>query len=200
MAYEYGRRIWDGLITDIGNEFGVAGVMGNLRAESALIPYRVQGDFTQGYTDSLEYTAKVDNGTISKNDFIYAETGYGLAQWTYYTKKRALYEMKESMSVSIGSVELGIAYLLHELKNDYPGVYSTLKNAKSVREASDKFLHDFEAPADQSVSVEEQRAAFGTEFYNEYSGTTPIPIPTPTGNTKRKGYNFVLFRRNRRIV
>lgn len=197
MAYEFGKQIWDGLLADIGNEYGVAGVMGNLRAESGLIPYRLQNDFSEGYANSLTYTQQVDSGVVSESEFVNRELGYGLAQWTYHTRKQGLYDMKQSMGVSIGSVELGIAYLLYELKNDYPGVYSTLKGASSVRQASDSFLHDFESPADQSVSVEEQRASFGVEFYNEYSGSEPITPNNPSTKSKNKGYNFILFNRNR---
>jgi hypothetical protein len=175
--------------------------MGNLRAESGLIPYRLQNDFSSGYADSIAYTQQVDSGAVTESEFVNRELGYGLAQWTFYTRKQALYDMKKSMGVSIGSVELGIAYLLYELKNDYPGVYSTLKGATSIREASDSFLHDFESPADQSVAVEIERASYGTEFYNEYSGSEPItPTPTPITPSKKKGFNFILFRKRKWIV
>lgn len=197
MAYEFGKQIWDGLLADIGNDYGVAGVMGNLVAESGLIPYRLQGDFSSGYKDSKAYTEQVDSGAVTESEFVNREIGYGLAQWTFKTRKQGLYDMKQSMDVSIGSVELGIAYLLYELKNDYPGVYLTLKNAKSIREASDSFLHDFESPANQSEAVEIERASFGTEFYNEYSGSDPI---TPTGKSKKKGFNFILFGGRRRWI
>ena len=43
-----------------------------------------------------------------------------------------------------------------------------LKNAKSVREASDAVLLDFERPANQSETVKANRAAYGQRFYNKY--------------------------------
>lgn len=183
MAWEYGQQIWDGLMAEIGNEYGVAGLMGNLLAESGLIPYRVQGDFTNQYTYSQEYTAKVDNGTISEYDFVHNGPnggGYGLAQWTYYTRKQSLYNMMLSMNVSIGSIELAIAYLLYELKNSFPAVYDALVTATDIRTASDIVLHDFEAPADQSEEVEELRCENGISIYEEYAGTYD-------GSTGKKG-------------
>lgn len=185
MSWEYGQRIWDGLMSDIHNEYGVAGLMGNLVAESGLIPYRVQGDFTTGYSYSITYTNYVDSGVVSEYDFVHNGPnggGYGLAQWTYYTRKQALYNMKQSMGVSIGSVELGIAYLLHELKTGYIGVYETLRTATTIRIASDKVLHDFESPSDQSEEVEIYRASLGQDVYNEYSGS--IPPDPPVKNKK----------------
>lgn len=203
--------IWGVLLSDIGNEFGVAGLMGNLQAESGLISYRVQGDYSDGYVDSIEYTARVDSGAISEYDFVYngpGGGGYGLAQWTHYSRKQPLYDMKKSGGYSsIGSVQLACAFLLHELKNSYTSVYNTLKTATSIRVASDCVLHDFENPLDQSTEVEIKRAGLGTALYNELSGKPPInpdnPIDpdTPTVKTKakKKKYNFILFNRQRRF-
>lgn len=179
MSWEYGQIIWNELMVEINNEYGVAGLMGNLVAESGLIPYRLQGDFSNGYTVSIAYTENVDNGTISEYDFVNNGPnggGYGLAQWTFYTRKQALYDMKESMGVSIGDVNLAINYLIYELNNSYPSVLNSLKNATSIREASDVVLHDFENPADQSEVVEIYRANLGQSVYDEYNGVPPVPF------------------------
>ncbi len=166
--------IWAYLMEKIGNEYGVAGLMGNLDAESGLHPDRVQGDIP--YSNfSKEYTAKVDSGEISESSFVNNGpngNGYGLAQWTYYTRKQGLYNMYKSGGYSsIGSLDLALDYLWYELQNRFPGVLSVLQNASSIREASDKVLHDFEAPADQSTAVEETRESFGVFYFNLFSGT-----------------------------
>lgn len=186
---EHSRYIWDYFTDKIGNEYGVAGLMGNLEAESGLYPDRVQGDIP--YSDySKEYTADVDAGTISESDFVNNAPnggGYGLAQWTYYTRKQALYDMYKSGDYSsIGSIELACDYLWYELQNSFAGVLSVLKSATSVRTASDKVLHDFENPADQSESVEIKRASMGQAWLELYSGT----IPT---TKKRKGLSLLLM-------
>ena len=171
------KRIWDYFKAKLGNEYGVAGLMGNLEAESDLCPYRVQGDFSTGYADSKAYTARVDSLSISKNDFINngpGGGGYGLAQWTYSTRKQGLYERWQGGSYSsIGSLDLAMDYLWFELQTSFPGVLSVLKTATSVREASDKVLHDFESPADQSTTVEIKRAAMGQAWYDKYHGSAP---------------------------
>ena len=198
MAYTYGQAIWNALMLDIGNENGVAGLMGNLVAESGLNPINLENQYetSLGFTDE-SYTEAVDNGTYTESQFVNDEAGYGLAQWTYYTRKQGLYDMKQSMGVSIGSVDLACAYLLYELKNTYTGVYEVLKNATSIREASDIVLHDFENPAVQDEAVEIYRAMLGADIYDTYAGS--IPTPTPT-TSKRKKYNFLLFKQRRYIV
>jgi len=177
---DYSRYIWNYFKDKIGNEYGVAGLMGNLQAESGLCPYRLQGDFTSGYSTSVTYTANVDSGAISEYDFVHNGPnggGYGLAQWTYSPRKQNLYDRWESGGYdSIGSIELACDFLWYELQTDYSGVLSVLKSASSIREASDKVLHDFENPADQSTAVEELRASLGQAWYEQYSGTGGDPV------------------------
>lgn len=180
MASGYEQTIWNYLLSKIGNEYGVAGLMGNLQAESGLRPNNLQDSYetSLGYTDD-SYTTAVDNGTYSESSFVNDEAGYGLAQWTYYSRKQGMYNMYKTGYSSIGSIDLALDYLWYELQNSYGGVLSVLQNATSVREASDKVLHDFENPADQSTSVEEYRASLGAAFYNQFSGGTVEPDPDP---------------------
>lgn len=186
-------------MADIKNEFGVAALMGNLQAESGLYPDRVQGDIPYS-SYSQEYTSKVDSGEISEYDFVHngpGGGGYGLAQWTFYTRKQALYDMYKSGGYpSIGDVNLACAYLLYELKTSYTDVYWALVNAVTIRSASDKVLHDFENPADQSESVEILRCELGIAIYEELTGSSG---GTTGGSKKKKKFNFILFNRRRRI-
>lgn len=195
------QTIWNLLLADIKNEIGVAALMGNLQAESGLIPYRVQGDFSDGYAESITYTKKVDSGEISESDFVNngpGGGGYGLAQWTFYTRKQALYDKYKSGGYSsIGDVNLACEYLLYELKTSYTSVYNALVSATSIRVASNKVLHDFEKPADQSTSVEVKRAELGTAIYEELTGSSPVE-PSEK-KSKKKKFNFILFNRRRNI-
>lgn len=182
---EYGQEIWNALMSVINNEFGVAGLMGNLVNESGLIPFRVQGDFSSGYTASREYTAQVDSGAVSEYTFVHTEQGYGLAQWTYYSRKQGLYDEHINSGKSIGSVDVGVSYLLWELKNNYTNVYDVLVSTNSILEASNIVLHDFESPADQSEEVELARYKSSVEVYTTYTGSEPKP-PTPAPTTKKR--------------
>lgn len=196
MAHEYAKYIWDYFTEKIGNEYGVAGLMGNLQAESGLCPYRLQGDFSSGYANSIEYTANVDSGAVSEYDFVHngpGGGGYGLAQWTFYTRKQALYDRCKSGGYpSIGDIGLACDHLWSELQGSYSGVLSVLLTADSVREASDSVLHDFENPANQSESVEIARAALGQNWYDTFSGSTPGG-GGGGGTTKRKRMSILMM-------
>ena len=169
---DYKQHIWDFMKSKIGNEYGVAGLMGNLYAESGLSPTNLQNTYetSLGMTDA-QYTTAVDNGSYSESEFVNDSAGYGLAQWTYYSRKQLLYNEKVSAGVSIGDIDLQLNFLYWELQNSYPTVLRTLETATTIRQASDVVLLDFERPADQSESVQLYRASLGQSFYNELTGT-----------------------------
>lgn len=156
--------------------------MGNLQAESGMIPYRKQGDFSSGYTTSIRYTNNVDNGTYTENQFVNDAIGYGLAQWTYYTRKQKLYNKWQNDGYpSIGDVDLACDYLVEELYNDYGSVWTALVTATDLHTASDIVLVQFENPADQSQAVKDHRASLGQAIYDQYAGGGPPVPPTPPG-------------------
>ena len=95
-------------------------------------------------------------------------TADGLAQWTVESRKAPLLAFANARGCSIGDLDMQLDFLLDELETKFPSVLSTLKNAKSVREASNAVLFNFEAPLDQSESVQAQRAANGSVYYSRY--------------------------------
>lgn len=196
--HPYAKYIWDKLMKVIGNEYGVSALMGNLEAESGLYPDRVQGDIP--YSEySQNYTKSVDKGLISKDEFINngpGGGGYGLAQWTYPPRKRELYEKRKNEGyASIGSVNLACDFLIVELQRDFKGVYNSLVNATDIRTPSDRVLHEFENPADQSESVERYRASRGEYYYTLFTGSEPGPEypETPGHGTNRNRLSKLLL-------
>ena len=73
-----------------------------------------------GLTDS-EYTKKVDNKTYK--NFIKDKAGYGLAQWTFWSRKEKLYNHAQKRKKSIGDLETQLSYLIEELKSSYKSLF-----------------------------------------------------------------------------
>jgi hypothetical protein len=173
---EVTEQVYNYLTTTGGmTPFGAAGLMGNLEAESGINPGIVEGLLAKKLgTTSAQYTADVDSGKISKNDFLHPlgkQYGYGLAQWTSPGRKQGLYDLVKSRNVSIADTKSQLDWLLQELQSSsYAPVYNVLKSATSLKEASDVVLHKFESPADQSSAVEAKRASMGQNWYNKYAG------------------------------
>ena len=163
------RIIWDFLKGKGLNDFAVAGIMGNLYAESGLQPTNLENYYERqlGMSDA-EYTKAVDFGTYG--NFIHDKAGYGLAQWTYYTRKQKLLTFAKAQGKSIGDLSMQLDFLWEEFQ-DYSSMMNKLRNADSVFAASNAVLLDFERPADQSVAVQNKRASFGQSFYEDFAGT-----------------------------
>lgn len=164
------EKIWNFLKSKGLNDCGCASLIGNLDCESGLKSNNLQdtGNRKLGMSDD-EFTAAVDSGMYTKEQFIYSEIGYGLAQWTWHTRLKALYEYAKSKNTSIGDLEMQLNFLYKELTESYPSVLNILKTATSVFEASNAVLLKFECPADQSVSTQNKRAACGQSYYNKYA-------------------------------
>lgn len=160
-------RIWDTLYAKIGNPYGVAGLMGNLFAESGLLPNNLQDSYEGilGFTDAT-YTQAVDNGSYS--GFTSDSAGYGLAQWTVQDRKTELRAFANERGCSISDLDMQLAFLYGELETKFPDVLAVLRNATSVREASDYVLLHFEAPLNQGEAVQAQRAGYGSIYYARY--------------------------------
>lgn len=162
------EKIWKYLKSKGLNDYGAAGLMGNLYAESGLNPKNLQNSYEKklGYTDA-QYTAAVDNGKYK--NFVKDSAGYGLAQWTYWSRKQALIDFCKTAGTSIGDLDMQLNFLWKELSDGYRGVINVLMNATSVIEASNTVLLQFERPADQSASVQLKRAEYGQAYYDKYA-------------------------------
>lgn len=165
------ERIWNYLIGKGLSSAGAAGLMGNLFAESALNPKNLQNSYEKklGYTDD-SYTVAVDNG--SYDNFVHDSAGYGLAQWTFWSRKENMLTFARAAGKSIGDLEMQLDFLCKELSGSYASLFAALKTASAVRAASDRVLVDFERPADQSEAVKVKRAGYGQTYYDKYVGKT----------------------------
>lgn len=162
------KTIWEYLKAQGLTDAGAAGLMGNLYAESGLRPNNLQNSYEGklGMADA-EYTEMVDRGTYA--NFGNDRAGYGLAQWTYPSRKAALLACAKAARKSIGDLEMQLGFLMQELSTGYKTVLNVLRTTVSVREASDIVLLQFERPADQSEARQKQRAEYGQKYFDKYA-------------------------------
>ncbi len=172
MANE--KAIWDRLYASIQNPYGVAGVMGNFQAESAMRANNLQDSYQMlfGMNDE-QYTEAVDNG--SYQNFVRDSAGYGLYQATFWSIKQHLLNYARATGKSVGDWAMQVDQFVDLLKLEYIGVWQTLLAATSVRQASDAVLLDFEHPADQSERAQVYRASQGQRFFDQFADTTEQP-------------------------
>ena len=195
------ETIWQFLKHKGFSDIAAAALMGNMEAESNCVFCRVQGDFTNGFKRSVDYTAQVDAGNISRHEFIYdgpGGGGYGLCQWTYHPRKAGLYDLAQEQNVSIGDEFIQVEWLTRELwQDEYKAVREILEKSPSIRECSDVIVKQFLRPADQSEAVCKYRADLGRAFYQQFSeaeAEDPDGIPEE-GKVTITGEEFRIYSR-----
>lgn len=164
------EKIWNYLISKGFSKAGAAGTIGNLDAESGLQTNNLENSRNATLGSDTYYTSAVNDQTYSKNDFINDRAGYGLAQWTYYTRKRGLYELTVEQGLSIADLKGQLDFLIKELEAGYSSLYNLLKTTDSVDEASDAFLKQFERPA---ILNYDKRREMSWVYYNRYADGMP---------------------------
>ena len=142
------------------SEAGALGLMGNWMAESGLEPGRLQGDFSQGRGYSRAYTEGVVNGSIGRSQFGRDQKGYGLAQWTYYTRKEDLYDFWNGSGKALDDAGMQVSFAVQELSEngEYAGLWSVLKTTDDIWTAADKVCRLYERPYYNNVDARYQYA------------------------------------------
>lgn len=140
---------------------GACAVMGNMFCESAMQPNNVENRCTM--SDS-EYTRAVDEGRISPDQFVYDKYGYGLCQWTFWSRKKELWQLANSRHVSIADEAMQCDLCLTELARDFSALYQQLCSctAEGLEKAVEVFCKKFENPAVNNIS---QRYQAAMQFY-----------------------------------
>lgn len=188
------QAIWDRLFASIQNPYGVAGVMGNFQAESAMRANNLQDSYQNalGMNDE-QYTAAVDNG--SYENFVHDRAGYGLYQATYWSIKEHLLNYAKAVGKSVGDWEMQVDQFVTLLQSEYTGVWQTLLSAQSVRQASDAVLLQFERPADQSEKVQVYRARLGQEFFDQYADITEELVTSHISEVTQASVDLPILKR-----
>lgn len=186
------EKVWWALIDAGFTKIAAAGAMGNLEVESGFKSNNLENEYESylGYTDQ-SYTDAVNNGTYPLSKFISDHknkncgAGYGLAQWTWYTRKEGLYNYAKSKGVGIDDENMQIEYLLGEM--GIPGYHTRsignstskdkLNNASTPEEAADIFRRWIE----QGTGSAARRSA-ARKLYEKYKDTEK-----PTGGTFEQG-------------
>lgn len=164
----------------------ISAMLGNMQSESAINPGRWEGN-------------NVGTGP-----------GYGLVQWTPYTKYTNWcadmgYTDYSQMDYNLDRIEYEIANGLQWIStSSYPMSFTEFKTSTgSPYDLAMAFLYNYERPASLN---QPSRGTQAESWYTYLTGQTPTPPgpgpgpgPSPGVITKRKRYNFVLFDRRRRV-
>ena len=159
------------------SQAGALAMMGNWQCESGLEPNRLQGDFSPYRTVSKDYVRRIESFTLQRDQFSHDSKGFGLAQWTWYKRKEALWDAWHKSGLSIASAELQVKFALYELQTDYSGLLGYLRTTNDLYEATARICREFERPAVNNIDARFQ-AANSLKYEIDLDGKTEEPTPT----------------------
>ena len=149
---------------------GACGLMGNMQAESSMHANIAQRGMTTLADDV--YTAAADHGMI---DFVHDSVGYGLCQWTYWSRKQDLLSFAAASGVSVGDEDMQVQFCVKELRENFPGVWAVLTSSHDLYECARIVCLQYERPAVNNVDA---RYRFAQDFFERLAGgSDPDPAP-----------------------
>lgn len=180
------QTIYNTLIQSGMTREAALGMMGNMMCESGLEANRVQGDFSPFRTVSKSYTARVDNGSIGREDFGKAGIGFGLCQWTFYSRRFALFDFWKDYGGSIGDPVMQARFCVKELKENYRSVWDDeakeyvdlwkeLTESNQIYTCTKDICRLYERPAHNNIDA---RFRAARQLEAELT-TEPAPEPEP---------------------
>lgn len=175
------KRIFDLLVAKGFSPEAACGILANLQAESACRANNAQdsGNRRVGMTDE-EYTKAVDSGSYT--NFAHDSIGYGLCQWTYWSRKKALLDFAQARGCSIADEGMQVDYLIRELASY--GLLEQFRDRTNFAKVAREMMLKFEKPANNSPNNVANRVKIAYDFAVEFGAKTERMLPFPSQKIK----------------
>lgn len=153
-----------------------AGIVGNMRAESGVLPMRLQNTGAEVETSSKD---------INLNGL-----GWGLVQWTPPSKMVNPSRADGRSYEEIDSLAFQLEFLHGQLTGTGVGAAANekaagddLKKQTTIDGSARSFMTKFERPADQSEAAQKHRSQLANEVFGSFNGSAGSGSPTVTGSS-----------------
>lgn len=158
----FSRAMKEGFTKEAG-----CALLANIQAESAFVPNNLEDGYEGhvGMTDQ-QYTEAVDSGRYT--NFIYDRCGYGLCQWTYWSRKKMLLKYAINNNASIGSFEMQREFIFYEMRQSFPVIWTACRTSHDLEYLVHELLYKWENP-DEKENNMKRRLASAQGFYQKYA-------------------------------
>lgn len=130
-----------------------AGILGNWYEESKLDPSVIQS----GGSGGADFKPT-------------SEDGFGIAQWSYYTRQDKMYAYHQETGRPMNDLSFQLDWFWKEFTEDYAGGVVTLKEQTTVEGAAVDFHQKYESSSDTASEIQE-RVDKGVEYYEQFKST-----------------------------
>ena len=159
------KKVYKYLIDHGYTKEGAAGLIGNLKAESGVRPDILEKSKQSKLgMNSEEYIRRVNDGSYT--NFVHDKAGFGLAQWTYYSRKQGLYNTcKKNSPHNIGDLHCQANYVVTELRTENGKLYNALTKDGDLYTLTSRVCKEYERPAVNNVDT---RYSYAKKWYDRY--------------------------------
>ena len=176
--------IWNYFKDQGFTDAAAAGILGNLESESLCDPENLENSANRksGVTDQ-QFTQWVDDGTIDRDEFVWSDVygvysnrtyGYGLAQWTYWSRKQALYDFVQEQGSSIGDLTAQLDFMMQEIRSFK--LTDFLRETRDVASACVRF-HDRYEGSSGSARQFAARIARARDIFDRFGDPDSVIAP-----------------------
>lgn len=161
------KAIYRQIIGRTNNPIGAVAMLANIKGECNFNSKLVEKAKAGLWTDET-YTKAVDDGTLTEEEFIKDKRGYGLCQWTWWERKKKLYEFCKKYKKSIGDRSTQVEFMLREIeKYTTPCLALKLPGYADLEKCTRVIMLKYEAPANQSEKSQMRRVNYAKQIYEE---------------------------------
>lgn len=162
-------------------------LLANIQGESAFKCNNAEDRINRVVSDE-EYIRRADAGLITYNgkNFIYDEVGFGYIQWTFWSRKKGLYEYCKGRGTSVADHESQKEFVFIEMKRDFPAIWNLCQTSHNLEEIMHQLVWIWENPADKQGAMDARlpyaRSWYAkfTNWYTPAEGNTQINTSTVT--------------------
>ena len=152
---------------------GAIGLLGNLKGETSdFDPMSLETMYANrfGLSDA-EYTRRADAGEKIYGSYCFEKdnAGYGIAQWTWWERKKNLFDYAKSRGTSVGNLETQVHFMFREMQVRYTNTWKVLTTTDDYRKAVEICVNEYEKPANAYAAIQ-TRCAYAKEFLETISG------------------------------
>ena len=145
-------KIWTFLRLGMGvGATHASAVMANIKAESGFSSDNLQNENNVITHHDPDYVYDVND-----------EKGYGIMQWTFWSRKQGLLNQAKSMGLQPKDLNAQLAYFRTEMNTLYKIQWNEFKSKTTLADSTDYFLKELESPKDNNS---EERIGFANEIY-----------------------------------
>jgi len=155
---------------------GAIGLLGNLQGETSdFDPMSLETLYRNrfGLTDA-EYVRRADAGekVYNSKTFVYDSAGFGIAQWTWWSRKKGLLDFAHSQGKSVGDLDAQIEYMFKEMRERYTKTWKILTTTNDYKEAVKICVNEYEKPANALTAIQ-TRSNYAKAFLTQITDQVP---------------------------